>query len=157
MSHWIVSDKVSDEIKLTAVSQNKNLKMKQLLSIHRQSKQEPTSAWQDLMQTQAIVAAIFLINGGVYAFKFPYPTIPSIISSSEIFTLSFAVLAIAATILLIEFKLVPSNSMAKTVFYAFSGILSLSQLTLLQPAVFLIIIAAQHFVHYCFPSPVLPK
>eukprot|EP00842_Homolaphlyctis_polyrhiza_P000855 jgi/Hompol1/1770/HPOL_001938-RA len=111
------------------------------------------SALHEWTRWQAITAAIFLFNGGVYSFKYSYET-TRIIGDTRITPLFSpicipGIVAIAASflILLLEndvgvFSLL-DNHATKMVLYLLVGVFSGLQLTLTQPAVFLIVITIE--------------
>ena len=106
------------------------------------------TAIQEWVKWQLITAAVFLINGSVYAFKFPYPTLkiftanPIFISIAGIPLAAIIGLLTAIFILVVETDWVenPIVQMAwpRALLYFAAGLGSLLTLTNAQPASFLI-------------------
>ncbi|KAI8917318.1 hypothetical protein BC831DRAFT_438618 [Entophlyctis helioformis] len=116
----------------------------------QKSKGPKRTALHEWTRWQAITAAVFLINGGLYSFIFPYSTGNIFKVPLKSITLPLSYPGVVATIagpliLLIENDIGPfamlDNRALKILMYLPLGIFTSLQLTLVQPGVFLIVIA----------------
>ncbi|KAL2911726.1 hypothetical protein HK105_208783 [Polyrhizophydium stewartii] len=120
------------------------------------------TALHEWIRWQAITAAVFLLNGGIYSFIFPYETtniikmkMPALFNPLPI--PGIVAIVAAVLILLIEYEVSLfasfNNQLFKSILYLPLGIFTALQLTLVQPGVFLVMIAIELVVDSMSPQP----